>query len=88
MGKTSKEKIMEKMANVAVAPSKPTNSGNFSVRWERREVDGKKKIFLSIEDYSERDFSKPEPPRKEYTDKDEFMSIVAGKIGNFIKEAG
>lgn len=87
VGKTSKERVLAKMQTGSVNPSKPLHSGNFSVRWERRDVDGSKKVFFSIEDYSERDFSEPEPPRKEYTDKDEFMSVVAGKIGDFIKEA-
>lgn len=63
------------------------NCGYFNVRWDRREVDGKTKVFFSVEDDSERDYSKPPPVKKEYTDKDEFMSVVAGKIGDFIKEA-
>lgn len=86
--KSSKEKIMEKMTAPMVAPMKNNTSGYFSVRWEKRNVDGTTKTFLSVDDDSDRDYSKPAPPRKEYTDKDEFISVVSEKIGNFIKDAG
>ena len=84
--KTSKEKMLEKMTAISPAmQAKPTNSGYCSLRWERRIVDGEKKIFLSIDDDN---YTAEPKPRKEYTDKEEFKNVVSKRVDDWIKDAG
>jgi hypothetical protein len=86
MGKTSKEKVMAKLAQSVSVPEGPKNSGYISLRWEKKIIDGKEQTFLSINEDRPVEIGK-NPMSKEYTDIEEFKKVVASKIDKFIEKA-
>lgn len=91
MGKSSKEKVIEKMGRVSKW-DKANNRFGISIQMERREINGSPQLVFAADSYNMgpccTDSKEPQkqPLRKEFTDKDAFVFYIKSVIDEAEKE--